>query len=59
MNAAKAECETALTSEVMAILHSISQPIGSFGGSEIELSESETAKSYLPIQETKAADRVN
>jgi hypothetical protein len=34
MIAAKAECETALTSEVMAILHSISQPIGSFGGSE-------------------------
>jgi hypothetical protein len=34
MNATKAECETALTSEVIAVLHAISQPIGSFGGTE-------------------------
>jgi hypothetical protein len=34
MNATKAEWETTLTSEVMAVLHLISQPIGSFGGSE-------------------------
>jgi hypothetical protein len=34
MNATKAEWETTLTSEVMTVLHSISQPIGGFGGSE-------------------------
>jgi hypothetical protein len=34
MNATKEEWETTLTSEVMAVLHSLSQPIGTFGGSE-------------------------